>query len=1253
VKKLKVNQQNQIDFRRIYNVKRKIFSILFALVLLCSFSLVTAVPAAGATTADYNAAVIKAADRLAATQNDDGGFDWILDLITNETSYTNILGISAMGILKAYELDDKSAYETALAKAYKYVVDNPPTYTWDGSKYIESAPKGVDSSPDITFLVWLAEAADEDATLLAAINDLQDPDITAVDIATLAKTRWDDRVNHLGSDQETPLDGTATAMAEYIRDARYAARYFDCIPWDLEAAVKAALALETYYSDGYDQQAVDIAEVIYDSLYGEPVYFDISVTDQYAYIHGITGALEAFEEVSLHPTEAADLKDILLNYQQADGSWDLHDTTPVSWSVQDTAYAVMALLRQGESDAVAAAQKGADWLVLSQLQEGGWSAEGGTGDEYPEVDSEAAWALATMPALALDEDWYRTGETVFVTVEDPAANNNPLLTDWVKVNTISDFDVAGISVNLQETGANTGVFEGSFLLVSPPPPPLPPPPTVMVNDGDLITVTYRGITDTATVDDTLPVIAIGGVTSPTNILTQTISGTFTELNLDEIVLTVNDGLPQTAAVDEQAGTWEVVDVPLVEVDNFIVATITDMIGNSATADAYIELDTTAPTGSIDIPDINIYNVLDVPVTILSDEDGTFIWDIGGVVVGGGGIAADVPIVWQHDFTPVLDGPVTASVTFTDGHGNVSGPFDDQAFKDTLAPAEPSYLDAPAYINDANQATYTVTGFADADSTVEVRITDGATATNTGTATGGTFSIAVDCSTLDDGTDNIIIDAKATDAAGNESSYCTPITRSKDTVSPTVEIASILPGPTNVQPIGIRVTFSEDVTGFELADITVGNGTADRFSGTGANYLFAVTPTADGVIRVNIAAGVAEDLAGNPNGAARQFSITYDSTPPEVTVLSPNGGENWLGGSIHDITWTADDVNFGVTPITIEYSLNGGINWDTIAADVENTGVYPWVVPNLSSGNCLVRVTAVDLAGNSGSDGSNSVFTMSSDTIAPAVTVNSPNGGESWQGRSTQTITWTATDDKTPGGSLLVDLYFSSNGGTDWGSIASDKANNGAYSWVVPEVNSRQCLVKVEARDTSGNIGRDVSDRVFTITIPEAPVQPTDTIELETSWNLISLMLIPTSSNITDVLTGIEVVSVWAYDASIEDPDKRWSSYAPGKPGDLETMVDGKGYWVEMSAGATLVVQGEELPDPPTALPAYSVVEGWNLIGFKSTTPRTADSYLLAIEGKYTLVRGYNGIYFTIGTGENLDPGSGYWISITESGTIYP
>ncbi|TET83912.1 MAG: hypothetical protein E3J36_02680, partial [Candidatus Nealsonbacteria bacterium] len=328
----------QTKERRSRKVKRKIFSILFALVLVLSFSLVTAVPVgAQGTVPDRVTAITDAADRLVALQNGDGGFMW--KLVDGGASGTNVLGVSAMGILETYKLEAKAEYETALARAYKYVVDNPPAFTWNGSKYTEST-KGVDSFPDITFLIKLANAADSNPDLLTAIQ-AQVPGITATDIAALAKSRWDGRVNHFGATIENDPNPTATKMAEYIRDIRHGQPYDALIPWDLEAAVKAALALDnSYLGQGYDQQAIDIAGVINACVDVEP-YFSSTDTTQEEYILGLTGAIEAFEETNLYPAKVTELMGLLLNQQQSGGYWNYHGATPADMSVQSTAYAVM------------------------------------------------------------------------------------------------------------------------------------------------------------------------------------------------------------------------------------------------------------------------------------------------------------------------------------------------------------------------------------------------------------------------------------------------------------------------------------------------------------------------------------------------------------------------------------------------------------------------------------------------------------------------------------------------------------------------------------------------------------------------------------------------------------------------------------------------------------------------------------------------------------------------------------------------
>ena len=104
----------------------------------------------------------------------------------------------------------------------------------------------------------------------------------------------------------------------------------------------------------------------------------------------------------------------------------------------------------------------------------------------------------------------------------------------------------------------------------------------------------------------------------------------------------------------------------------------------------------------------------------------------------------------------------------------------------------------------------------------------------------------------------------------------------DTTAPTVTITSAASEPSG--PFS-TVTFSEPVTGFELPDLVVGNGSASELQGNEASYTATVTPTASGAVTVDIAAGAAEDSAGNPSVAADQFSITADLTPVPALPLA--------------------------------------------------------------------------------------------------------------------------------------------------------------------------------------------------------------------------------------------------------------------------------------------------------------------------------------------------------------------------------
>jgi hypothetical protein len=143
--------------------------------------------------------------------------------------------------------------------------------------------------------------------------------------------------------------------------------------------------------------------------------------------------------------------------------------------------------------------------------------------------------------------------------------------------------------------------------------------------------------------------------------------------------------------------------------------------------------------------------------------------------------------------------------------------------------------------------------------------------------------------------------------------------------------------------------------------------------------------------------VAHDAAGNTGSDLSNGSFTItapDTTSPTVTVTSPNGGESWAAGSVHNITWTATD-NVAVTSVDILYSTDGGVTFTSIASGIANTGTYAWTVPNTPTTNGFVKVVAHDGSGNVGQDVSNAAFTIS----AP---VGNPNDIYVWD------MTWNVT-----------------------------------------------------------------------------------------------------------------------------------------------------------------------------------------------------------------------------------------------------
>ncbi|MBI5634505.1 MAG: M6 family metalloprotease domain-containing protein [Nitrospirae bacterium] len=243
-------------------------------------------------------------------------------------------------------------------------------------------------------------------------------------------------------------------------------------------------------------------------------------------------------------------------------------------------------------------------------------------------------------------------------------------------------------------------------------------------------------------------------------------------------------------------------------------------------------------------------------------------------------------------------------------------------------------------------------------------------------------------------------------------------------------------------------------------ITITSGSSGSGNGT-VNYSYTAN-------------GTGSPRTGTMTIAGQTFTLNQAASAATLTVLTPNGGEVLAAGSTYQITWNAPAE---ATKFTLQYSLNAGTAWKTIATNVAGA-FYNWTVPALAVNkpNCLVKVIGYNAGGTQlALDQSNAVFRIE------VIKVISPNGAEVWRSGEMHPITWTTNVTTKP--IAKVNLYYKIDS-TGYKLITSFTGTNpGTYNWTIPVVatNRPASRVKVELIYTGiATKGNDISDANFTI-----------------------------------------------------------------------------------------------------------------------------------------------------------------------------
>ncbi len=261
---------------------------------------------------------------------------------------------------------------------------------------------------------------------------------------------------------------------------------------------------------------------------------------------------------------------------------------------------------------------------------------------------------------------------------------------------------------------------------------------------------------------------------------------------------------------------------------------------------------------------------------------------------------------------------------------------------------------------------------------------------------------------------------------------------------------------------------------------------------------------------------------------------------------------------------------------------------------------------------------------------------SSDGI-PEIMIIQPVGGETLSVGDTYEIQWSTVQGS--GTITHVDLWYSVDAGRSWITIDTDLADNGSYTWTVPDEESTECLVRGRVYADDNFSGTDTSDDSFNIIGAPTYIYlfaegPAD------GWNFVSFDLIPLDTTLSAILTDINgsYDRLMYYDASAD----QWMSYVPDRAAhfnNLNTWDHTMGIWIRMTVNDTLNVNGTT----PTSTD-ITLYPGWNMVGLPSSTSGNhglpADVSRI---GYFNATATYNLAYNYEPGSFTFEPGQGYWL----------
>ena len=214
-------------------------------------------------------------------------------------------------------------------------------------------------------------------------------------------------------------------------------------------------------------------------------------------------------------------------------------------------------------------------------------------------------------------------------------------------------------------------------------------------------------------------------------------------------------------------------------------------------------------------------------------------------------------------------------------------------------------------------------------------------------------------------------------------------------------------------------------------------------------------------------------------------ITVTQPPPPITVLTPNGGEEWQRGTTQTLEW-----NYSGTPgSSVMIELLQGMEVDTVITPDTSLGsggfgTYHWTIPFNQTPGSDYRIRISSTSNPAYNDTSNASF-----SIGPGspITILSPNGGEQWKQGSTQTLRWNYTGE--PGSSVKVEVIKGAIVRVIAPNTSLGSDGSGFLTFTFPYSAPLGSDYLIRVTSTSNTSTTDTSDAPFSIIPPLTVLSP--------------------------------------------------------------------------------------------------------------------------------------------------------------------